>query len=98
MSFNTVDYAFNMSILREKHKAFHLTDIHYVIFKQYLMHTLRETGAKDKELYLIANRMDGFKACITNKDSLKELIDNYKGGSCKINYIYYKLLLKEKSL
>jgi len=45
-----------------------------------LIHTLRDTGAKDKELYLIANRMDGFKACIINRNSLKELVENYSGG------------------
>jgi len=42
--------------------------------------------------------MDGFRPCITNKDSLKDIIDNYPGGEKKIFYIYYKFLLKEKAL
>ncbi len=87
-----------MKNLREKHCSYYLTDFHLVLFKQNLINTLRNEGAKDKEIYIVAQRMDGFRPCITNKDSLKDIIDNYPGGEKKIFYIYYKFLLKEKAL
>jgi hypothetical protein len=74
MSFNTKDHGYNMGLLRHRHKGYHLNNVHFVIFKQHLMTTLRQQGVKEKELYLIATRTDGFKACITNKDSLKDCV------------------------
>ena len=37
-----------MKYLRESHKGMHLTNVHFTLFKQYMIESMREIGITDK--------------------------------------------------
>lgn len=79
--------------LQRMHAGMQLRDEHFISFRQNLLNTLRELKVKDKQLYLVSQRMNGFKPYILNRESLASLAQKHGAGKQYFTEKYVKSLL-----
>lgn len=63
-----------MDMLRNKHKNFDLTHVHFAMFKQKVTHAFREGGVPVKLLWHLLFQIDLYKNDILNYDPITTLI------------------------
>ncbi|CAD8188260.1 unnamed protein product [Paramecium octaurelia] len=56
--------------MRQSHKGMHLTNVHFTLFKQHLVESMRQLKIQEKQIELVTTRMDGYRSYIINQDSL----------------------------
>ncbi|CAD8102797.1 unnamed protein product [Paramecium primaurelia] len=56
--------------MRQSHKGMHLTNVHFTLFKQHLIESMRQLNIQEKQIELVTSRMDGYRSYIINQDSL----------------------------
>ncbi|CAD8079617.1 unnamed protein product [Paramecium primaurelia] len=56
--------------MRYSHKGMHLTNVHFTLFKQHLIESMRQLNIQEKQIELVTTRMDGYRSYIINQDSL----------------------------
>ncbi|CAD8198358.1 unnamed protein product [Paramecium pentaurelia] len=88
----SVDYVLNY--LRKSHQNMNLTNVHFTLFKSYLVESMKDIGLKEDQIELITQRMDGYRSCIVNQDCL---LDFYFQSSTlfKVQVKKYELLLQK---
>ncbi|CAD8184946.1 unnamed protein product [Paramecium octaurelia] len=58
--------------MRESHKSMHLNNVHFTLFKQHMIESMRQLHIQEKQIELVTSRMDGYRSYIINQDSLLE--------------------------
>ncbi|CAD8103918.1 unnamed protein product [Paramecium sonneborni] len=56
--------------MRTSHKGMYLTNVHFTLFKQHLIESMRQLNIQEKQIELVTSRMDGYRSYIINQDSL----------------------------
>ncbi|CAD8101651.1 unnamed protein product [Paramecium sonneborni] len=59
-----------LSIMRQSHKSMHLNNVHFTLFKQHMIESMRQQQIQEKQIELVTSRMDGYRSYIINQDSL----------------------------
>lgn len=59
-----------LALLRDSHRSMRLTNVHFTLFKQHMIQSMREIGITDKQIELVTQRMDGYRCCIVDQDTL----------------------------
>ncbi|CAD8199753.1 unnamed protein product [Paramecium pentaurelia] len=56
--------------MRQSHKSMHLNNVHFTLFKQHMIESMRQLHIQEKQIELVTSRMDGYRSYIINQDSL----------------------------
>ncbi|CAD8120680.1 unnamed protein product [Paramecium sonneborni] len=82
--------------MRSSHKGMYLTNVHFTLFKQHLIESMRQLNIQEKQIELVTSRMDGYRSYIINQDSL---LDYYgeQSSLLQVQQKKYVQLLKRDS-